>query len=237
MNDAAEEDHIKRFNSVIDECQIFCSITRDSGLQRVACANLETLLNDCGDLKSEAIASGNEDFANLLLGFECIATCLLSEIKMWLLLKAEEPDAAWDRLITAPMAATAAVRAHNGFAHLGKYAEHLEMVEKVVFPPQVFISSGLIVRHQECSICGSEYGECEHLAGKPYWGQFCSIVAKDIEANHVAIVENPADKRCRIVHYTADGGERNRMTWKIEPTKPGNRDDASRPAIHDATGK
>jgi hypothetical protein len=75
----------------------------------------------------------------------------------------------------------------------------------------------MIVRHQECSICGSEYGDCDHLAGKPYWGKFCYIIAKDFEPHHIAVVRNPADKRCRIMGFSVDNGERNRMTWKVGP--------------------
>jgi hypothetical protein len=195
-------------------------MTRDSGIQKDACTKLQTLVADCRTLKSEAVAAGDEDFANLLLGFECVASCLSEELAMWILLKEEKPDEAWDSLCSAQMAAANAARAHNGFAHLETHAQRLEEIERLVFPPQVFVSAGIIVRHQECSICGSEYGDCEHLAGKPYWGKFCCIIAKDIEANHIAVVKNPADKRCRIVHFTVEGGERNRMTWKVEPIQP-----------------
>ena len=47
-------------------------------------------------------------------------------------------------------------------------------------------------------------------------GEFCSIVAEDLKGNHVAIVDRPADKRCRITHYETEEGVRNRMTLKIE---------------------
>jgi hypothetical protein len=171
------------------------------------------------DEKRAAVAAQNEDLANLLLGYQCVATCLHAEITMWLLLKSEKPDEAWDSLVSAQMAAADAARAHPGFHHVTHQAERLEAIEKLVFPPQVFVSAGAIVRRQECSICGGEYGECGHLIGKPYWGEFCYILAKDIEFDHAAIVANPADKRCRILRFSVEGGERNRMSWKIE--KPG----------------
>ncbi len=219
MSDTRSE-KIPHFNSIIEECEVFTSITRDSELQREACARLDGLLSELRTEKQDAITEKDEDFANLLLGFECVANCLRAEITMWLLLKSEKPDEAWDNLVTAQMAAAGAVRAHQGFAHLLYKNEQLEAIEKLVFPPQVFISAGLIVRRQECSICGEEYGECAHLAGKPYWGEFCCIIARDLEADHVAIVENPADKRCRVQGFGIDGGWRNRMTWKIAPQNP-----------------
>lgn len=105
----------------------------------------------------------------------------------------------------------------SGFAHLSEHNKKLEAIEELVFPPQVFISSGMIVGKQECSICGAEYGDCNHLVGKPYMGRFCYIIAKDLSLDHVSIVEHPADKRCRVQHFDVEGGTRNRMTWKIEP--------------------
>ncbi|WP_199175564.1 hypothetical protein, partial [Telmatospirillum siberiense] len=110
-------------------------------------------------------------------------------------------------------------RAHRGFSHLIEYSARLEQIEKIVFPSQIFVSSGLIVDHQICSICGKEYGDCDHLAGFPYMGEFCLIIQRGIRANHVAIVQNPADKRCRLTSFEVDGGYRNRMTWKVEPGK------------------
>ena len=145
-------------------------------------------------------------------------TFLRSEIRMWLLLKDEKPDEAWEELINAQTAAVAAARAHNAFSHLERRAEYLETIEATVFPPQVFVSAGVIVRYQECSICGNEYGECAHVAGRPYLGRFCSIIARDIAADHTAIVKSPADKGCRITHFDNGDGNRNRMTWELEPS-------------------
>lgn len=218
MNNSVKK-HVERFNAIIEDCENFCCITRDSELQKAACVRLQALEAECGTLKSKAVASRDEDGANILLGFECVAHCLLAELTMWILLKEEKPDEAWDSLISAQMAATDAARAHGAFAHNEIQAKRLEDIERLIFPPQVFVSAGMVVRHQECSICGNEYGDCEHLAGKPYFGQFCCIIARDVIANHVAIVKNPADKRCRVTCFSVEGGERNRMTWKVEPPK------------------
>jgi len=218
MNKAGKK-YLEHFNGTIRECEIFCSIARDSGLQRDAIAQLGKLIEELRGLKAKAVEAGDEDLANILLGCESVANCISAEIAMWLLLKEEKPDEAWDQLVTAQMAAADAARAHKGFEHLEAQAQRLHEVEQLVFPPQVFVSTGLIVRHQECSVCGKEYGECDHLAGKPYMGQFCSFIAKDIEPDHVALVKNPADKRCRIMQFRVDGGERNRMTWKVQPTQ------------------
>lgn len=210
---------VSSFNEQIKEAEVFLSIARDSDLQQQAVEKLIAVGSSIVEEKERAIKDGIQDYANLLLGCECVTSALIAELKMWLLLKEGKPDAAWDELVTAQMASVDAVRAHPGFSHLSEHNRRLEAIEALVFPPQVFISSGMIVGKQECSICGEEYGDCDHLVGKPYMGKFCYIIAKDLSLDHVAIVEHPADKRCRVQHFNVDGGSRNRMTWKIEPKK------------------
>jgi hypothetical protein len=221
---------IEEFNALIRECETFLFATRESALQRDASERMGSLLTHLHALKAEAIRMNDEDRANLLLGYECVAECLIHELTMWIRLKEGTPDAAWDSLVGAQMAAAAAARAHRGFGHLSRQAQRLEAIETIVFPPQVFISTGWIVGYQECSICAAEYGECGHVAGRPYMGKFCAIVAGDLKANHVAIVESPADKRCRITHFDVDGGRRNRMTWAVEAVETRDTRDASAPS-------
>lgn len=218
MNDSLTP-FVSSFNEQVKEAEVFLSIARDSDLQQQAVEKLLAVSISIVTEKESAIKNGIEDYANLLLGCECVTSALIAELKMWLLLKEGKPDAAWDELVTAQMASVDAVRAHPGFAHLSEHNRKLEAIEALVFPPQVFISSGMIVGKQECSICGEEYGDCNHLVGKPYMGRFCYIIAKDLSIDHVAIVEHPADKRCRVQHFDVEGGTRNRMTWKIEPKK------------------
>lgn len=207
---------VSAFNTKVEEVEVFLSIVRDSALQLEAIENVLAIRESIAPEMAAAIENGNEDYANLLLGCDCVTSALVAELKMWLLLKEDKPDAAWDELVTAQMASVDAVHAHSGFAHLAAHNHKLEAIEHLVFPPQVFVSSGMVVGKQECSICGTEYGDCDHLVGKPYMGRFCYIIAKDFSLDHVAIVEHPADKRCRVQHFYVEDGMRNRMTWKIE---------------------
>ena len=48
-------------------------------------------------------------------------------------------------------------------------------------------------------------------------GKLCTVTLIPSKVDHVAIVNNPANKRCRIVSVGAEGGMRNRMTWRVEP--------------------
>jgi hypothetical protein len=208
---------VAHLNDVIEECENYLFITRDTDLQKQALEKLRESQARASEQKQVAINSSDNDFSNLFLGFECVFNCLASELMMWINLKEGNPDQAWDNLVSAQNSAVASVRAHSGFSHNRAHVQRLEEIEKIVFPPQVFVSAGLIVNKQECSICGVEYGECDHLAGRPYGGRFCSIIARDFTANHVAVVRVPADKRCRITNFRTAEGTRNRLTWKIDP--------------------
>ncbi|MBS0536992.1 MAG: hypothetical protein JSR72_23275 [Proteobacteria bacterium] len=207
---------VKEFNQTVEDVENFLVMTRASNLQRAALDVISAAAENVRAEKALAISNGDEDYANLLLGCQCVATALESEIKMWLYLKQERPDDAWNELVNAQMASTDAMRAHIGFSHLTQHVRRLNAIESLVFPPQVFVSSGMIVGFQECSICGGDYDECSHLVGKPYMGDLCHIVARNISLEHVAIVKDPADKRCRVERFSVEGGYRNRMTWQIE---------------------
>lgn len=206
---------IGEVNNALKAAEVFLSITRDSELQQEAVESLMELLQRIVGEKKTAVSAKEEDYSNMLLGCECVTEVLIAEIKMWLLLKEGDPDQAWDQLIIAQMMASAAMRAHEGFRHLESHNERFRAIEQLVFPKQIFVSSGMIVRSQLCSICDEEYEDCDHLIGRPYMGEFCYIFARDLEFDHVAIVDEPADKRCRMQHFRVEGGYRNRMTWRI----------------------
>ena len=192
------------------------AITRCSELQRSAIESLRNLQQKSIALKRKAIKKSNEDIANMLLGYECVLQALAAELEMWILLKEEKPDAAWDKLIIAQMRSVAAVRAHAGFKHVLEHHQRLEAIEYLVFPTQIFMSSGLIVEHLKCSICSRDYEDCQHLIGLPYMGQFCSVIPENTTLDHVGIVDCPSDKRCRVTEFDVPGGVRNRMTWRVE---------------------
>ena len=210
---------VSDFNSIVKEIEVLLSIARSSSLQREACVTLEAESRLLASEKAKAVEQSDEDLANLLLGCQCVNASLLAELRMWLLIKDERPDDAWDQLILAQDSAIDATRAHAGFSHLIHQNAKLEAIEHLVFPPQVFISSGFLAANQECSICAMEYGECDHLLGKPYAGKFCHIIARNLSVDHVAIVKAPADKRCRVRSFSVEGGNRSRMTWEISKSE------------------
>ncbi len=208
---------IVRFNDVIERTHTFRFITRSSELQQEALLKLDQLRTELRNEKSAAIESGDEDNANLILACECALSALSSEIQMCILLKEGEPGAAWDKLIEAQNSCRAAVHAHGGFQLLVNHIRRLEAAEHLFFPPQTFMSPGFLVKSYRCSICKKDYEECEHIASRPYMGEFCSIIVEDVEIDHVSIVDDPADRRARVVTLEVEEGMRDQMTEKITP--------------------
>ena len=207
---------VEEFNSLLKDAHDMCFITRNSQLQKETIDSLFKLQTRLNSLKTEFAEQGKEDIANLLLGYEFATQTLISELRMYLLLKQDQPDEAWDELISAQNSAIGAMRAHTGFSHLEGKVRQLEAIEELVFPSQVFLSTGVTLDEIECSICNANYQHCEHLKGKPYMGELCHLIVTKASLNEVSIVDNPADKRYRVTHSPSGEGNENRMTGKTE---------------------
>ena len=100
--------------------------------------------------------------------------------------------------------------------HLIASRARLGSLEQCVFPPQLFLSAGARVDSFRCSVCGRNYDECEeHIAGQAYNGELCRLLTEGpLRADHIALVPNPEDKRCRVTDMAVDGFLRNAMTGR-----------------------
>ena len=207
---------IQSLDRRVKQIQPLLYITRAVELQEGAIEYLAQFAVEIAHEKAIAINANQEEYANALLGCECIIGALQAELRMWILLKQGEPDKAWDQLIAAQKACMAAARAHDGFGEASSQLwRRLDRLEHVMFPPQAFLSSGLILEEFHCSICENGYEVCSHIRGLPYMGQFCQVVITKAEVDHVSLVDSPNDKRCRVVLVGVEGGMRNQMTWLI----------------------
>lgn len=211
----------ERMSTALNEYQTLCFMTRAIELQTQAADDLEALKQDGVELKKEVVTAGDENEANTLLAFENVIDTLISELRMWVALKNDDPFAAWNFLIDAQMAAIDSVRAHPVAEHMAKYAKRLDLLEKLLFPPQVFSSPGMVIKSAECSICRKEYGTCEHVRGRPYMGEFCARIIKDWTLTEVSIVGDPANKQCIVTSFSRDGVHCvDRMTLRrVEPSE------------------
>ena len=212
------ESFLKEFIEVIRECEKFCFMSRGKEFQQEAVKKLTTFKQKVTSLKEQMIKVKDEDSANTMLSLENLIDAMINELKMWIALKEDNPNKAWDFLINAQSAVRTAAQAHHSIAidlNAEGYANKLHLLEKLLFPPQMFFSPGLIIEKAECSICGEEYGECEHIVGKAYMGKICyKIITKIKEMKEVSIVEEPANKHARMLQFTDEVVTRDFMTWR-----------------------
>lgn len=210
----------KEFNETAVECQKFCYITRAKEFQVQALDRLIPLKAKATQLKELTITGRYEDAANAMLSYEEMTESLINELSMWIALKNDEPATAWNFLINAQMAASEAMAAHSVANHLEGYVAHLTALEENIFPNHGFYSIGAIITKSECSICGQEFGECDHLPGRPYMGEICHQYVTEYDLEETSIVFSPANKHCRITKITIDGVWRDTLTWKDIPDTP-----------------
>ena len=198
------EGFFAHFNSVIHEVQKYKIFVRGREFHVASITTLQKLIAECSRKKVEAIKSVEEESANCFLAMEFTAHAFVGEFKLYLALKDDQPDLAWDHLIDAQCLAAKAMKAHQIADQLKEYVTHLRDLETILFPEPTFLSAGLIIERSECNICGQEYGECTHIIGRPYLGKLCERIRRKFKATEISVVENPADRHCRV-QYFAEG--------------------------------
>lgn len=210
------EDIIKKSIETLQDCERFCFITRGEDFQRESIKKLTDLKIEVSNLKDKVVNIEDEISANTLLSLECILDAIISELNMWLAFKENNPSGAWDFLINAQASARRSLQASTTISlNYEWYIEKLTLLENFLFPPQTFMSPGIVIESSRCSICNKDYGECEHLVGKAYMGKFCyRIVDKIKEMKEFSIVKEPANKHARITSFTDKGITRDIMSWK-----------------------
>jgi hypothetical protein len=208
---------VATWGRLADECQRYRYMARAIELQQDAIAKLDAFeaIVDAG--RQDARACGRDDDANACLSLQSVVHALASELRMFVALKEDRTGDAWDHLVAAQNAAHGALMAHGAVAaerHLLQLLAH----EENLFPPQIFLSLGMVVAHSQCSICESRYGECTHVAGRAYAGEFCTRVITEVaQLDEVSVVMDPKDKRRRVTAIGIDGVQRDYLTWRPVP--------------------
>lgn len=216
---------IIEFYTISKECQRFCFAARARKYQEEAIEHLESFQVKIHDLKVKMISAQEEDYANQLLSMENMNSSLINELKMWVAFKDDDPHNAWEYIVEAQSSIRSAMQAHDIASHLDRYVERLYLLERVLFPPQTFMSTGMIIRRSTCSICGEEYGDCEHVKGRPYMGQLCVRNIEEFDLREISVVDEPANKHCRVLYVDDDEGRRDLLTWQLVPETATNPND------------
>lgn len=212
------QDIIASYDDLKEEVEPLLFVARDKRLQEEAAGLVMQFVDRADGERLAAILDRDDRTANDLLALAAIAKSLAAELHMYVLLKEGESEKAWDRLIDAQHYTLAASRASKALSNLEAKFNYLRELERWLFPPQSFMSAGLVAGAQHCSICNDSYDKCAHISGRAYAGRFCNIVLKDLHLDHAALVEAPYDRRCRVVSFSVPSGKRNKMTWVVTPT-------------------
>ena len=206
------------FVKAINESAKVAFFVRDAKLQAEQIEILLALKKRIKAFKYGAIDAGDEDGANKLFQFQCRLNAGASFLRMWTDLKKDKPYAAWDDLIDAEEYVSIAMRAADDNINLTEFMDRLRNTETVLFPGYMrYHSINAFIRGGECSVCGKPFGKCQHVEGLVYWGRLCMRIHPEIVAvDHVALVQEPRDRRCIITEVeTEDGYYRDYMTWCV----------------------
>lgn len=208
------------FNALISNSQNVAIFTRDIDLQNGELKILNNFIEKAEKLKKENREIYTESELNLILCLIISADTIKSELNMLINLKEGNMDAAWACLVRAQYQ-TAIVANNHPFSdgkYLHGYLSKLDAYEKILFPKMMFASTGGIIKETKCSICHKDYEECDHLKGKMYGGELCVREIHEIDLEEVSLVENPANKLCRIISTERNGKSVDILTLK-EKTK------------------
>lgn len=171
--------------------------------RKIALSNeLRHLIKEVEDAIAEAARARDEEEANGLRSAEILIRSVISELAMWLDLARDRGDAAWNHFCDAESRAFSCTRWLSS-RNLGEQRlKHLEVVEGIAFPPQpFFFSVGFIAARRLCTVCNSDYGTCEHMAGDLYFGQIAGRRVTDVtRILELSFVNDPRNKRCRIMN-------------------------------------
>lgn len=211
------EDIVNSLFGMFGNSQTLGYITRDIQFFPPDIQDLRNLKKEIEKTKTECIKEENENKANLMLSCECLVDAIICELQMWMQLKKEDPNAAWISLVTGQNHILSSISAADiPDIEQGDYYKKLEQIEKIIFPPQTYMSTGMVVEGTKCSLCDDDYAKCDHISGQPYMGQFCcQVVHKIKKMNEVSIVDHPFDKRCRVTSTKEGDISTDLMSGKI----------------------
>lgn len=198
-------------------------------LQKEKISECEQKIQYMKGFRHQAQCHADEEQANQFFHMLCMLNAMRSTLLMWVDVKEEEFDKAWSNLIDAQEYTAIALKI-NDYEGVRNLEENLQHIEKSIFPGwTLYNSPGWTESIGECSICGSNFVECDHVENQIYMGNLCLRINRQvIDIDHTALVENPRDRRCVITEISNDEGEMiNYFTWEKTGEKKELGEDAS----------
>ena len=197
---------IDEFNQMAAIAQKKAFITVGIEIQKEEIETIQNYLKELSELKSEFVKKDLENEANLVYCIENSLLAIAYELQMLVHLKEDKMSEAWNNLVRAQVI-YGTVISNSPFQseENDNYLNRLEQYEKLLFPNLYFQSVGGIIKESHCSICNQKSGKCYHIKGKLYKGKLCTRVITDIQLEEVSLVENPANKHCRVLSIEQNG--------------------------------
>ncbi len=194
--------------------QKYLYIARDRSIFQTQSTEMKSLLKEIKGKKEEFIQQQNEKESRKWLSIENCCLSIIEGLSLFIDLKDNKPDSAWDHLITAQNHASWTNREYDlGGDFQKNYIYHFNNIEKIIFPPVTFVSAKFTSVHSKCSICDKEYSECDHIRGEVYMGRSCAEICTEMkDFEHVAVVSEPDDKKCRHASFGNGVTMKNVMT-------------------------
>jgi hypothetical protein len=192
----------------IDLCHQLNCLTTSLRIQEIQIKEVESQILKTKAYKNQAIQNQDEHHANHLFHMQCVLNAMRSSLLMWIWLKQEKYFEAWSSLIDAQEYLNAALQVDD-YTGIRQFEDFLIHAEKSVFPRHnKYNSPGFTETIGDCSICKENFSLCNHVEHNVYMGRLCFRTNRRmINADHVALVENPRDKRCIITGISNGAGK------------------------------
>lgn len=130
MNNIIKE-YRDKADDLLEEVGKFACYTRGIEFQKESIEKLSQFKNDLTSQKEIAIGNKDNDLANAFASFELVIDAMICEFKMWIDLKEENYNSAWNSLVDAQGYASDSMQAHEINGHLEKYIARLHLLEKL----------------------------------------------------------------------------------------------------------
>ena len=200
----------------IDSCGRFNFFTRSFEMQKEKATECAQYISLIKSYKAQAIDRNSELEANHFFHMQCMMNAMKSSLEMWVKIKENQFEKAWCLLVDAQEYTEVALKVAD-YEGVRNLESKLASIEHSIFPDwALYNSPGHTETIGKCSICHKNFFLCDHIENKIYLGRLCQRVDREIiEANHVALVKNPKDRRCIITKITDDDGKTlDYFTWE-----------------------
>jgi hypothetical protein len=178
-------DEVRRFLQGVD----LDPLDRDSSPAKAALAAL----------KREAVGRGDQDAARSVWCFEQVVGIQDQYLEAFRLLKQNEFYKAWCTLERVEIQLEWLARhfTPGGDEYRLQTIERLTTRLQELFPYAVFMSTEMVAKKKECTICGREASlrnSCGHRVGEIYNGEMCGRRITEAELAGMALTDKPANK-------------------------------------------